>query len=152
MRYWMMSNHELTLEVNRIIIRSIRALLRKKSRQKGVANGVIGAVTFMQRFGSGLNSHPHYHILVVDGVFTENEDPELVPEFIEAAPFDDCEIADLARRICTAVRKHLANIGQDVFYSGTVAAAMEGCIHGIPSIAFSLDIRFTRNLAPAIKK
>jgi 5'-nucleotidase len=31
-----------------------------------------------------------------------------------------------------------ANIGQDVFYSGTVAAAMEGCIHGIPSIAFSL--------------
>jgi hypothetical protein len=107
MRYWLMSNHELTLEVNRIIIRSIRALLRKKSRRKGVANGVIGAVTFMQRFGSGLNSHPHYHILVVDGVFTENEDPELVPEFIEAAPFDDCEIAGLARRICTAVRKHL---------------------------------------------
>jgi len=31
-----------------------------------------------------------------------------------------------------------SNIGQDVFYSGTVAAAMEGCIHGIPSIAFSL--------------
>lgn len=34
-----------------------------------------------------------------------------------------------------------SNIGQDVLYSGTVAAAMEGCIHGIPSLAFSLATR-----------
>lgn len=31
------------------------------------------------------------------------------------------------------------NIGQDTLYSGTVAAAMEGCVHGIPSVAFSLN-------------
>jgi 5'-nucleotidase len=31
-----------------------------------------------------------------------------------------------------------ANLGQDVFYSGTVGAAMEGCMEGIPSIALSL--------------
>jgi len=29
------------------------------------------------------------------------------------------------------------NIGQDTLYSGTVAAAMEGCLHGIPAIAVS---------------
>ena len=34
-----------------------------------------------------------------------------------------------------------ANIGQDTLYSGTVAAATEGAIHGIPSIAFSLAAR-----------
>ena len=34
-----------------------------------------------------------------------------------------------------------ANIGQDTLYSGTVAAAMEGCLHGIPAMAFSLDQR-----------
>lgn len=34
-----------------------------------------------------------------------------------------------------------ANIGQDTLYSGTVAAAMEGCLHGIPAIAFSLAAR-----------
>lgn len=33
---------------------------------------------------------------------------------------------------------HGANLGQDVHYSGTVAAAMEGCIQGFPAIAFSL--------------
>lgn len=31
-----------------------------------------------------------------------------------------------------------ANLGDDVFYSGTVAAAMEGCFLGLPAIAISL--------------
>ncbi len=33
---------------------------------------------------------------------------------------------------------HGPNLGEDVQYSGTVAAAMEGCVHGIPSAAVSL--------------
>lgn len=32
-----------------------------------------------------------------------------------------------------------ANMGQDVTYSGTVTAALEAVIHGVPAIAFSLD-------------
>ena len=32
-----------------------------------------------------------------------------------------------------------ANIGHDVTYSGTVTAAMEACIAGLPAVAFSLD-------------
>jgi 5'-nucleotidase len=36
---------------------------------------------------------------------------------------------------------HGANLADDVTYSGTVAAAMEACILGIPSIAFSLVAR-----------
>ena len=35
-----------------------------------------------------------------------------------------------------------ANLGQDVFYSGTVSAAREACIMGIPSLAVSLSIDF----------
>ena len=33
---------------------------------------------------------------------------------------------------------HGSNLGTDILYSGTVSAAMEGVIEGIPSIAFSL--------------
>ncbi|HEY9077588.1 MAG TPA: 5'/3'-nucleotidase SurE [Anaerolineaceae bacterium] len=33
-----------------------------------------------------------------------------------------------------------ANLGHDVTYSGTVTAAMEGAISGVPSIAISLDV------------
>jgi 5'-nucleotidase len=34
---------------------------------------------------------------------------------------------------------HGANLGTDILYSGTVSAAMEGLLEGIPSIAFSLN-------------
>lgn len=36
-----------------------------------------------------------------------------------------------------------SNLGNDVFYSGTVAAAMEGCLQGVPAIAFSLHMKFS---------
>ncbi len=42
-----------------------------------------------------------------------------------------------------------ANLGQDVYYSGTVSAAREACILGIPSMAVSLavDFRLKKNEA-----
>ena len=41
------------------------------------------------------------------------------------------------------------NIAEDVHYSGTVGAAIEGYLHGITSIAFSLDSSSFKNLATA---
>jgi 5'-nucleotidase len=35
-----------------------------------------------------------------------------------------------------------ANMGQDVYYSGTVSAAREACILGVPALAVSLDVNF----------
>jgi 5'-nucleotidase len=37
-----------------------------------------------------------------------------------------------------------ANLGQDVYYSGTVSAAREACILGLRSLAVSLDVDFNR--------
>ncbi|MEJ2311229.1 MAG: 5'/3'-nucleotidase SurE [Gemmatimonadales bacterium] len=42
---------------------------------------------------------------------------------------------------------HGANMGEDVLYSGTVAAAIEGTILGVPSIALSFTGRDTERLA-----
>lgn len=44
---------------------------------------------------------------------------------------------------------HGSNLGTDVLYSGTVSAAMEGLIEGIPSIAFSLASFSTQDFQPA---
>ena len=44
-----------------------------------------------------------------------------------------------------------ANLGTEILYSGTVSAAMEGMIEGIPSIAFSLTSHISRNFQPAAK-
>ena len=40
-----------------------------------------------------------------------------------------------------------ANLGQDVYYSGTVSAAREACILGIPALAVSLDVEFGHSAA-----
>ncbi|MDS3859185.1 5'/3'-nucleotidase SurE [Thermosynechococcaceae cyanobacterium BACA0444] len=42
-----------------------------------------------------------------------------------------------------------ANLGTDILYSGTVSAAMEGVIEGIPSIAMSLASFTVRDFEPA---
>lgn len=42
-----------------------------------------------------------------------------------------------------------ANMGDDTIYSGTVAAATEGYLLGVPSIAFSLDSRSPEHLPTA---
>ncbi len=46
---------------------------------------------------------------------------------------------------------HGANLAEDVIYSGTVAAAMEGSLLGIPSIAFSLATRKVFNFTHTAK-
>jgi len=42
-----------------------------------------------------------------------------------------------------------ANVGMDVHYSGTVAAAKQGLLQGIPSLAVSIDSRRPRHLETA---
>jgi 5'-nucleotidase len=44
---------------------------------------------------------------------------------------------------------HGANLGNDVVYSGTVSAAMEGVMEGIPAIAVSLTSFTPNSFAPA---
>ena len=44
---------------------------------------------------------------------------------------------------------HGSNLGTDVLYSGTVSAAMEGVIEGVPSIAFSLASFTSKEFQPA---
>lgn len=45
---------------------------------------------------------------------------------------------------------HGLNLGSDVFYSGTVAAAREGALRGIPSVAVSADLGADRAAAARI--
>lgn len=44
---------------------------------------------------------------------------------------------------------HGPNLGSDVFYSGTVSAAMEGTLEGLPSLAVSSGCFQWRDFAPA---
>ncbi len=47
-------------------------------------------------------------------------------------------ISDLKIDVVISGINHGPNLGADVLYSGTVSAALEGAIHGLPSVAVSL--------------
>lgn len=50
-------------------------------------------------------------------------------------------LADRKPEVVISGINHGANLATDILYSGTVGAALEGFLHGIPSFAVSLDIR-----------
>ncbi len=45
----------------------------------GLRSAQCGAVTFVQRFGDALNANPHFHSLVLDGLYSAGGDGR--PEF-----------------------------------------------------------------------
>ncbi len=70
LRYRCAWDARLMTEVLRAFLRSLFADQRRRARQIfGVQRGQNGSVTFIQRFGSALNLTPHFHVLVLDGVY-----------------------------------------------------------------------------------
>jgi hypothetical protein len=51
-----------------ILLRALRATLREAC-PTAPADASFGAVSFLHRFGSSLNPHFHFHLVVVDGLF-----------------------------------------------------------------------------------
>jgi hypothetical protein len=61
---------KLTSAVLRAFLRALFADQRRRAKQvHGVRRGHCATVTFIQRFGSALNLTPHFHSLVLDGVY-----------------------------------------------------------------------------------
>ena len=58
-------------------MRYLESTIRQRS-PGAPASARFGAVAFVHRFGSYLNSHVHYHVLVSDGVFSAGPDGEAV--------------------------------------------------------------------------
>ena len=52
--------------------------------------------------------------------------------------------------LCVSGMNHGLNLGVDAFYSGTVAAAREAALRGVPSVAVSADLAADREAAAAI--
>ncbi len=66
-RYFLQHNPVCIVPVLRIFVRAIKKVLVSVS--KASDSDKLGAVTFLQRFGSSLNLHLHFHSVVIDGLF-----------------------------------------------------------------------------------
>lgn len=60
-------------------------------------------------------------------------------------------VLDRRPALCVSGINHGANLGDDVMYSGTVAAAIEATLCDIPSIAFSFAGYGDRDFGPAVE-
>ncbi|MBU1243009.1 transposase [Myxococcota bacterium] len=61
----------------------------------------------MQRFGGALNTNPHFHVLVPDGLFTPGASEDDRARFISLPPPTHEDIAHLAATVSTRLTKHL---------------------------------------------
>jgi hypothetical protein len=59
--------------LGRIVVDTVLASYAARAERDGVLDGRCGAINFVQRFGSSVNLHVHFHVAVLDGVFVRNE-------------------------------------------------------------------------------
>lgn len=70
-RYVLAHNKKLTNELLKIFIRTLESYQKKRVQNK---TAKIGAITFIQRFGSALNLNVHFHTLMTDGAYIPQKD------------------------------------------------------------------------------
>lgn len=100
--------------------------------------------------GHGLTLHKPIRAEVIESVFH----PSIHAWACSGTPSDCVKLAlgallDAPPDLVLSGINHGANLGTDVLYSGTVSAAMEGVIEGIPGIALSLTSFSSREFQPA---
>ncbi|NET30440.1 MAG: 5'/3'-nucleotidase SurE [Cyanothece sp. SIO1E1] len=100
--------------------------------------------------GHSLTLHDPIRAEVVESVFA----PQIKAWACSGTPSDCVKLAlgalvDTPPDFVLSGINHGPNLGTDVLYSGTVSAAMEGVIEGIPSIALSLASFSYQDFQPA---
>jgi 5'-nucleotidase len=100
--------------------------------------------------GHGLTIHDPIRVEAIETVFH----PTVRAWACSGTPSDCVKLAlgglmDYPPDMVLSGINHGSNLGTDVLYSGTVSAAMEGLIEGIPSVAFSLASFSTQDFQPA---
>ena len=110
LRYWMAADDDLLKKVNRVFCDEIRNYLRKKARKLGVKGGETGIVSYLQRTGGALNLNLHYHLLVLDGLYTAEEDGEAI--FTRVPGIHNDELACVVRGVSRRVIKYLRKAGR----------------------------------------
>jgi len=69
----------------------------------------LGALTFLHRFGSSLNMHFHYHLVVLDGVFSQGDDANA--HFHAASQLSPTHWLDLQRVVQRRVLRYFRTQG-----------------------------------------
>jgi hypothetical protein len=111
LRYRLAFDQQLCSEVLRIFVQTVFTSLRRRARK--ILQGrkaYCGAVSFLQRGGGSINLNPHFHSLILDGVYVSAA-PCAAPRFHPLPPPTDEEIARITAAIARRVEKLLVRKG-----------------------------------------
>ncbi len=116
LRYRCAWDAKLTSEVLRAFMRALFADHRRRARiHHGVQQAQCGSVTAIQRFGSALNLAPHFHSIVLDGVY--GGPPHAPGPFLPLPPPTTEDVARVmagtARRVMRILEKRGLESGED---------------------------------------
>src|SRR5215470_16894228 len=113
LRYWMAGSQDLMAKVHTIIRTTIGQYDVNQAVTQGHERATVhpGSVTFLQRFGSALNVHLHFHILFLEGVYLDRTAAGLKPRFLAGAPPTDTDIAAVLQKIRHRVIRKLRRLG-----------------------------------------
>jgi len=104
LRLPMAANPSVLSDVLRRFIQEVFTYKRRRARAHGVLDPKPGAITFVQRFGSILNLHPHFHTSIPDGVFAQDEAGRARWVPLDGPSKQDIE--HLAHRVSIRVRRY----------------------------------------------
>jgi hypothetical protein len=119
LRFLMAYDAKLITAIHHIFIQAVFASLRRSAGLSSLGRRAkCGAVSFIQRFGDALNINVHFHSLVLDGVYAEDEDG--IIRFHRVGPPSDAEVARVAGRIARRVEKLMLRRGIEPDAEGNI--------------------------------
>ena len=69
----------------------------------------IGGISFIHRFGSSLNAHPHFHCIIIEGVFVKDSDSQTI--FYKISSITEKDIQAVQERVRLRVLKNFKRSG-----------------------------------------
>ncbi len=150
LRYWMAASQDLTAQVHTIIRTTIGQYYVNKAVTRGCERATIhpGSVTFIQRFGSAINLHLHFHGVFLEGVSLDRTDQGRTPRFLQGEPPSDADLTAVVQTISHRVIRTLRSLGY--LEAGGDAAVTTGddpLVEDAPALARTLAASVQQRIA-----
>jgi hypothetical protein len=129
----------------RIFVEAIFARHLRWAKERGLGEARSGAVTHVQRFGSSVNLNVHFHVMVLDGVFTREEPGH--PLFHPAPPPTRAELDQVVRHVHRRAVAWLARAG----HLGASSEARSQDAHAQTSLDACAAVAMGRGAVRAIR-
>jgi len=150
LRYWMAASQELTAQVHTIIRTTIGQYYVNQAVTRGLprANVQPGSVTFIQRFGSALNLHLHFHCVFLEGVYCDRTEASRKPRFVKSEAPTDTDIAAVVQKISHRVIRKLRSLRYlEAGGDAAVATGYDPLVDDEPALARTLAASVTQRIA-----